>query len=342
MHNIAGVDTQALDWLLEEDADYPSVRYLALRDLEERGEDDADVISAYQASLRSGPIPVILNAKSNEGFWVKSGPGYYPKYKSLVWQIIFLAQLGADLREARVRKACDYLLEQAVGSHGGFSMSATPSGAIHCLQGNLAAALLAMGMENDERLTRALEWMACSVTDDLFNDAQGGAAPIHYYRSGISGPGFLCSANDHKPCAWGAAKVALALSKIPLKKRTQNMQKATQACLDFLLSTDPAGADYPHPYAPKPSTSWFKFGFPVFYITDVLQVLEALVDLGCAGDPRLKNAIALLLEKQDQNGRWLMEYTYNGKTWVEIEEKHKPSKWVTLRALRVLHRYFAA
>ena len=46
----------------------------------------------------------------------------------------------------------------------------------------------------------------------------------------------------------------------------------------------------------------------------------------------------LVLEKQDQHGRWNMEYTYNGKTWVDIEEKKKPSKWVTLRALRVLRR----
>ncbi len=40
--------------------------------------------------------------------------------------------------------------------------------------------------------------------------------------------------------------------------------------------------------------------------------------------------------KDDDLGRWPLEYTYNGKTWVDIEEKGKPSKWVTLRALRVI------
>ena len=100
--------------------------------------------------------------------------------------------------------------------------------------------------------------------------------------------------------------------------------------------TDPAVADYPMGYSEKPSRSWFQFGYPIAYVTDVLQNLEALTFLGYARDPRLEPALRLVLSKQDAMGRWKMEYTYNGKTWVDIEEKGKPSKWVTLRALRVL------
>jgi hypothetical protein len=44
----------------------------------------------------------------------------------------------------------------------------------------------------------------------------------------------------------------------------------------------------------------------------------------------------MVLGKQDASGRWRMEYTYNGKTWADVEAKGRPSKWVTLRALRVL------
>ena len=335
MAEINQLNTQVLGWLLEEDPLNPGVRYLALRELEGREDNDPLVISARQAAFASGPIPAILAQQDTKGFWVQPGPGYLPKYRSIVWQIIFLAQLGADIREERVRLACDYLLSNAVGKFGGFSMSATPSGAINCLQGNLGAALLTLGMGADERLQNALEWMACSATGDPY---QG--VPIRYYRSGISGPGFLCSANDHQPCAWGAVKVAMALSKVAPDQRTPAMRKAVDMSVDFLLSTDPAVADYPHPYAPKPSTSWFKFGFPVFYITDVLQILEALMGLGLSGDKRLLPAIQLLESKRDAQGRWIMEYSYNGKTWVDIEEKKQPSKWVTLRALRVLKQYY--
>jgi hypothetical protein len=46
--------------------------------------------------------------------------------------------------------------------------------------------------------------------------------------------------------------------------------------------------------------------------------------------------LELVESKQDAEGRWKLEYSYNGKTWVDIERKGQPSKWVTLRALRVL------
>jgi hypothetical protein len=104
----------------------------------------------------------------------------------------------------------------------------------------------------------------------------------------------------------------------------------------FLLSHDPALADYPMGYSTKPNRSWFKFGFPIGYITDVLQNLETLTQLGYGSDPRLESALELTVNKADRQGRWKLEYSYNGKTWVDIEEKGAPSKWVTLRALRVL------
>jgi hypothetical protein len=74
----------------------------------------------------------------------------------------------------------------------------------------------------------------------------------------------------------------------------------------------------------------------VFWVADVLANLEALARLGHGAYPSLSPALDLILGKQDQQGRWRMEYSYNGKTVVDIEEKGKPSKWVTLRALRVL------
>jgi hypothetical protein len=74
----------------------------------------------------------------------------------------------------------------------------------------------------------------------------------------------------------------------------------------------------------------------VFYVTDLLQNVEALARLGCGGDPRLANALAIVREKQDAQGRWPLEYSYAGKTWVDFGPKKQPNKWVTLRALRVL------
>jgi hypothetical protein len=161
---------------------------------------------------------------------------------------------------------------------------------------------------------------------------------VRYYRSGNSGPGFACAANDHLPCAWGAVKAMLALSKVPKPDRSPPVIAAIEMGVEFLLGSDPAQADYPMGYAVKPSRSWFQFGYPVFYVTDVLQNLEVLTALGYGNDSRAAPALDLLLDKQDTEGRWKMEYTYNGKTWADVEEKGEPSKWVTLRAIRVLRR----
>ena len=128
----------------------------------------------------------------------------------------------------------------------------------------------------------------------------------------------------------------LALGKWPKKRRTPVIKRAIQHGVDFLFSVDPAEATYPTGFSNKPSQNWWKFGFPVFYVTDLLQLVEALVALGYGDDPRLSRALAMIREKQDGNGRWALDYDYTGKTWVDFGAKKQPNKWVTLRALRVL------
>lgn len=332
------LNEDSLAWLLEEDPDEPGPRYFALRELLDKDEGDPQVISAHEAIMERGPVPAILANQEPGGYWVKPGPGYLPKYRSTAWQLIFLAQFGADGDDDRVRAAGDYVLDNARSRHGGFSMNGSPSGMIHCLQGNLCAALIDLGWIGDERLAHSLDWLAHSITGQDIAQSSERKAQVRYLRSGNSGPGFLCSANDHQPCAWGAIKAMLALSKVPEPERTPVIQQAITQGIAFLLSRDPAVADYPMGYSDKPNRSWFKFGYPIGYVTDVLQNLEVLTALGYGGDSRLQPALEMLLAKRDENGRWPLEYTYNGKTWIDVEVKGKPSKWVTLRALRVLKR----
>jgi hypothetical protein len=326
----------SLDWLLETDTDNPGVRYFALADLLDRPADDSELLDARRAVMASGPVPAILANQEAEGYWVEAGAGYYPKYRGTVWQITFLAQFGADGSDSRIQNACDYLLDKSPSPNGGLSMDGKPTGLIHCLQGNLLAALIDLGWLGDARVEAGLDWLARSITGEGIAPAEDRQAAVRYYRSGNSGPGFPCSANDHKPCAWGAVKAMLALSKVPETKRTAEIQAAIDTGVAFLFSVDPATAAYPMGYSEKPNQSWFRFGYPIGYVTDVLQNMEVLAALGYGRDPRLANAIDLLLSKQDAQGRWKLEYTYNGKTWVDVEQKGKPSKWVTLRAARVL------
>lgn len=325
-----------LHWLLEPDTVQPAIRYFTLRDVLGRDDSDSEVKKAQAAIMSSGPVPVILAAQQPEGYWNKPGPGYAPKYQGTIWSVVFLAQLGADGANPQVRAGCEYVLSHSIASNGGFSVNATPSAFIHCLAGNLGAALIDLGWSGDKRLQAALEWQARTITGEGIADSQNKNSVERYYKSGTTGPMFACAANAGLSCAWGAVKAMLALSKIPLSQRTQTIQTAIQQGIAFLLSHDPAVADYPFGTGNRPNSSWFKFGYPLGYVTDVLQNLEALSALGQAQNTKLTNALKLVLNMQNNEGQWLMKYSYNGKMWVDIEKKGKPSKWVTLRALRVL------
>jgi len=322
-----------VEWLLE--SGDPGVRYLALRDLVRLPVGDSELLAARKAAHTSGPISVILHAMHPDGYWVIPGPGYNPKYTSTVWSLVLLAQLGATVDcDERITCAIAYILDHALTAHGQFTGSGAPSGTADCLQGELCWALCELGCQ-DPRLEITYDWMARSVTGEGIAPSSQRDAPVRYY-SGKCGPNFACGSNDKRPCAWGAAKVMCAFSSWPKESRTPKIERAIQQGAEFFFSVDPATARYPSGYAARPSGNWWKFGFPVFYVTDILQIVESLVALGYAADPRLANALQLIRNKQDAQGRWALEYDYTGKTWVDFGLKKQPNKWVTLRALKVL------
>lgn len=323
----------SLAWLLGDET--PGVRYLALRDLLDCSKEDGELRAARQAAHQKGPIAALLDAMHPDGYWAQPGPGYTPKYRSTIWALILLAQLGAAIEDdERILRGCQYFLQHALTDGGQISASGAPSGTADCMQGNLAWALLELGC-TDSRLEKAFDWMARSLTGEGIAPMADRKAAVRYY-AGKCGPLFACGANNKLPCAWGGVKVMLALGKWPVQRRTPVIERAILQGVEFLLSGEPAEAPYPNGWNAKPSQNWWKFGFPVFYVTDLLQVAEALTALGYGADPRLAGILTLIREKQDANGRWALEYDYTGKTWAEFGKKKQPNKWVTLRALRVL------
>ena len=325
----------SVSWLLESDS--ANVRYLAMRDLLALPTDDKKLKAARKLAHKEGPMAHVLSKMNEEGWWQRPGTGYGPKYKSTVWALILLAQLGASVKEdKRVKLACKYYLDHALNPGGQISAMTnnSPSGAIDCLQGNMLWSLMELGYE-DKRMDAAYEWMSRTLTGDGVAPMKEKHAPVRYF-GGKCGPNFACGANNKLPCAWGGVKVLMALARLPVAKRSELVEAAVRAGVDFFLAGDPSTANYPNGWAEKPSSNWWKFGFPVFYVTDILQIAEALTGLGYARDPRLANTLELIRSKQDEEGRWPLEYNYDGKTWMRFGKMKEPNPWVTLRALRVL------
>lgn len=297
-------------WLLE--PDNPSVRYFTLTDLLECPQSETDVRQAKATIMTSEPVQKILDAQYPDGYWVKPGIGYSPKYRATVWQVIFLADLGAT-RTAQIEKACQHVFEHTQRPDGAFIANKRESGAILCLNGNLLRSLLWFGYGDDLRGQRGLDWLAARVNGD---------------------EGFCCHYNGQLPCAWGAVKALSAFAGLPEGKRPPAVLEAMGRGVRFLLSYDLAKADYPNGHG-SISPLWFRFGFPLTYVSNILETLLILTRLGHSRHPSLAGAIEFMLGKHDEKGRWPLEYS-PAKTWVRFGQKGQPSRWVTLDALRVL------
>jgi hypothetical protein len=135
----------------------------------------------------------------------------------------------------------------------------------------------------------------------------------------------------------GAVKTLKALAEIPEQKRSDAVKQTIEKGAEYLLLHHVFKSSHNLNRVPKPG--WLKFGFPLMYQTDALEILGILTQLGYK-DERMQEAIDVVISKQDNNGRWMLENTFNGRFQMNIEQKGKPSKWITFHALRILKRFY--
>ena len=73
--------------------------------------------------------------------------------------------------------------------------------------------------------------------------------------------------------------------------------------------------------------------------SDILETTRTLADAGISYDERLLPILTIIKDKADSKGRWRMENSLNGKMWIDVEEKNKPSRWITYHALSVIKHF---
>ncbi len=310
------IPSPVLDWLLELSA--PSPRYLALRALLGRPAHDPEVVAAREAIAHHPPAHQILDAQYPAGHWVKADRGYSPKYKATVWQLLFLSDLGAPRTEA-IARGCQHILSAALRQGQQlFSAHEHSTGIYPCLNGNLLRALCHFGYGHDPTVAGVAGALARRAAE------LGWACPRNGTRAR--------DPRTWQPCVWGCVKVVRGLVAMPEEVRGAAIQGAIEEGVRFLLRHDltsdqrPALVDGP--------SLWLRFGFPLGEESDLLEVLLALREAGAASLP--VEAVRLVAEKQDGQGRWALERTLPN-TWADFGAEGRSSKWVTLRAYEVLH-----
>jgi len=335
-------------WLLEREN--PSIRYFTLKDILDYSDNAPEVQEAKGNIKDYKKVSRIFSKQHPEGFWELAEHPYHPKYKSTYWQIMILSQLGLDKSDERVRKACEYIFRFQL-EEGGFSTfreegakreylwvkkralerrKKPPSFEIwarekirenemSCLTGNLAASLIKLGYTSDKRVKRALKWLV-----EIQNDDGGWLCP--YWRAHIK---------DKHSCFMGTITPLHAFSELPRECRTTEMKDATERGAEFLLMHRLFKADH-HQFRVI-NKAWLKFSFPWFFY-DILRGLSVVTKLGYVSDERIDDALEILLQKQNADGKWILEKTPASRMHTNLEQKGKPSKWITLRALTVIRR----
>jgi hypothetical protein len=294
-----------------------------------------EAAEAKAAVMERGTVPQILARQRKEGYWETEEDFYVrAKYRGTVWQVIILAEMGVDGSDRRIKRACEFVMQISQDRRsGGFCYRGTragggiPSGVIPCLTGNLVWSLLRFGFAGDPRLERGINWITTYLR---FDDGEGPAPTGWPYEKRDPCWG-------KHTCLMGVVKCLKALAEIPEKNRPSEVTRTIEQASDYLLRHHLFKRSHDLSRAAKPK--WLKFGFPTIWDSDALEVLMILARLGYR-DPRMREAAELVLAKQNSEGRWLLENTFNGRFQVNIEQKGKSSKWVTLNAIRALRAYF--
>jgi len=321
------IDDETLDWLLEP-AD-PGVRMFTLTDLLDRPANDPDVMRAAGEINHAPPVSTILEEQEPGGNWGPEKKFYTGKYNSTVWTLLVLAELGASAADERIQKACAFILDHSQhADSGGFSMRAgraggQGSGVIPCLTGNMLWVLIRFGLLDDPRVQSAVDW----VTQYQRFDDGDGEAPTGWPYDRWE----ICWGRH--TCHMGVVKTLKAFAEIPESARSRAVRETIDRAAEFMLIHHVFKRSHNLDRVSKPG--WKKFGFPLMYQTDVLEILNLLLGLGYR-DSRMREAVELVRSKRGSDGRWLLENSYNPSLLVPIGEKGAPSKWITLNALKAL------
>jgi hypothetical protein len=180
--------------------------------------------------------------------------------------------------------------------------------------------MLRVGYCGDARLTKALDWLV------KIQNADGGWL-CPYWKAHVK---------DTHGCFYGTICPLEALSEVPQSERSLEVKLAIERGAEFLLMHRLYKADH-HGFKVIKGP-WARFGFPWFHGYDVLRGLSVLTKLGYIDDDRLVDAVTLVIQKRQPDGKWLLETAPTGRMQANIEAAGKPSKWITLDALRVLKR----
>jgi hypothetical protein len=323
-------------WLLE--PENPSVRYFTLTEILDRPVDNWDVVTTRHDIIEIGDVPKLLEGLSENGYWNPGNSFYLPRYTSTAWRFMLLAEYNVDGSLPWIRKIVDYLYQHAQVDTGGFAVQDITrrepnSDGSPCFTGNMIWSLIRLGYLSDPQVQNGIDWL---VKYSRFDDGETTNWPEWLPQD----PDDFCWGKH--TCFRGVIAHLQALAEIPIENRSLQVKQTLEEGVEYLLIHHV----YKHSHdLCKPIAKYVPIGFPLFGENDMLRMLLFLTKLG-VHDDRMQDAVNRLARKQNQRGQWKQQHVYQKTKYtgfmpIPIDDKGQPSKWVTLRALTVLKRYYS-
>jgi hypothetical protein len=307
-----------VDWLLDSD---PSVRWQAMRDLAGA---PAQAVAAERARVATeGAGARLLALQAADGRW--GGGAWNRGWDSTMHVLMLLRDLGLDPASDQARRAVGLVRDRVTWQGCGppecdgnrfFDGEVEP-----CINGQVAAAGAYFGQDVRGIVDRLL---AEQLSDGGWNCEAASGSTRSSFNTTIC---VLEALLEHERAAGSSPEVTAA--------RLRGQEYLLERRLLRRRSTgEPIARDR------KGGARWTRFAFPTWWHYDVLRGLEYLRGAGVAPDGRVAEAIELVRSKRDDDGRWPLETRHAGVMPVETDEgEGRPSRWNTLRALRVLRWY---
>ena len=307
-----------VDWLLDSD---PSIRWQVMRDLTGA---PADEVAAERARVATeGWGARLLGLQDADGRW--GGAAWNRGWNSTMHVLWLLRHLGLDPASPEARRAVglvrDHVTWQGCGPqecdrNPFFAGELEP-----CINGQVATAGAYFGQDVRGIVNRLLG-------EQLSDGGWNCEAPNRSTRSSFNTTICVLEALlEHERAGEGTPVVTAARlrgEEYLLERRLFRRRSTGE-----VIERDRKG-----------DAMWTRFAFPTWWHFDVLRGLEYLRSAGVAPDERVADAIKLVASKRDGDGRWPLETRYPGVMPVETDEgEGRPSRWNTLRALRVLRWY---
>jgi hypothetical protein len=300
-----------LDWLLRGD---PVIRWQVMQDVLHTNK---TLVQQERSKIaHSGWGEQLLAQQTPDGLW--GGGLYSPKWTSTTYTLLLLRRMGLPAPHPQADKACGLLLDKGCYHDGGINFSSTIKHSETCITG-MVLSIVCYFQYQDQR------------SDQLAN---------HLLHQQMPDGGWNCQ-------SYQGATHSSVHTTISALEGLREYQRFNNNFRDDVIQAQARGREFllahrlfrSHTTGKIFDAKITRLSFPPRWRYDIMRALDYFQDCGAPYDKRMNDALRIIVKKRTADGYWLLQQRYPGKTFFEMEQVGEPSRWNTLRALRILRKY---